>query len=384
MINRVSRFPLGTLLFSVVLLGCGGTTASVGDGGTRTEGEGTAAVGEDGGMVVPSQGHTATLLANGKVLVTGGGNVHWAPTNAAGLFDPATNTWSPTARLNVERINHSSTLLADGRVLVVGGSNNQTPRIAGCEIYDPAKGAWTSTADLPVGRDLHQATLLTDGRVLITGGYDQNDAIDRADVYDPATGAWTVAPPMATPRVFHSAVRLTDGNVLVTGGASTYAPNADFLGSAELFDPIANTWSATANLPTRRQHHAGELLPDGKVLIAGGRELQAGIVATAYVYDPVAGMWHAVAPLSAPREEHLMVRLPGRGVLVASGLAYPEPLTAVEIFAADTLTWIRVNTAMPHCQSSVTTLSDGKILFAGGQDGKGQVVATWEVFDPIK
>ena len=106
--------------------------------------------------------HTATLLANGKVLVAGGGD----NLATAELYDPATGTWTFTGSLNAGRGAHTAALLSDGKVLVAGGGDN----LATAELYDPATGTWTFTGSLNAGRYLHTSTLLTNGRVLIAGG----------------------------------------------------------------------------------------------------------------------------------------------------------------------------------------------------------------------
>jgi hypothetical protein len=367
-------------LCSAFLAGCGGTPASLTDGGGPRGTDGAVGTGVDGGLIVPSVGHTATLLPNGNVLIAGGQTADWKTHPGAALFDPSTNTWSATAPLQVERMNHTATWLPDGRVLVVGGTNYPTPRLASCELYDPAKGTWTRAADLPLGRKFHTATLLLDGRVLVTGGYDVVDAIDRADLYDPATDTWQAAPPLSTPRVFHRAILLLDGRVLVAGGSSTYQTNVDYLDSAELFDPVTNAWTSTARMLSKRHYFAAERLPNGNVLVVGGQVPSQGTVATAEEYQVGDGTWRSLPPMTKPRKQHAILALPERGILVAGGLASGEGYTKVEIFEAATQTWLPLDTAAPHAESSMTWLPDGRILFAGGQDGNGQVMATWEVF----
>jgi arylsulfatase A-like enzyme len=116
--------------------------------------------------------HTATLLANGKVLVVGGVircNPGCSTTGSAELYDPATGTWSYTGNLNTARRLHTATLLANGQVLVAGGTSGKDV-LNSAELYDPATGTWSSTGNLNTARDGHTATLLSTGKVLVAGG----------------------------------------------------------------------------------------------------------------------------------------------------------------------------------------------------------------------
>src|SRR5262245_19085703 len=110
--------------------------------------------------------HTATLLPNGTVLVTGGFN-GTDPVASAELYDPATGQWTMTGSLTTARRIHTATLLPGGKVLVAsGGTSGTVVRTLTCELYDPAVGTWTNTGSMASGRARHTATLLTNGMVL--------------------------------------------------------------------------------------------------------------------------------------------------------------------------------------------------------------------------
>src|SRR6266516_555257 len=132
---------------------------------------GPAAAGEGawnsaGLMSEARDGHTATLLANGKVLVAGGNDA------TAELYDPATNGWSPAASMGQERSEPAAILLPNGKVLVAGGDFGPNPPayLASAELYDPATNTWTPTGSMAVARRHPTATLLMDGRILVVGG----------------------------------------------------------------------------------------------------------------------------------------------------------------------------------------------------------------------
>jgi Kelch motif protein len=107
--------------------------------------------------------HTATLLANGKVLAVGGDD------RTAELYDPASGSWAATGHTDVRREAHTATLLTNGKVLVAGGQNEHGI-LASASLYDPVAGTWTSTGDLTTERERHTATLLRNGKVLVVGG----------------------------------------------------------------------------------------------------------------------------------------------------------------------------------------------------------------------
>src|ERR1044071_6667866 len=138
--------------------------------------------------------HTATRLANGKVLVAGGRP--FPQTGVSELYDPDTETWITSGALNDARIFHTATLLKDGKEMVTGGQTAN--RLLGAtEVYDPNTGEWKAEGELNVPRELHTATLLTGGFVLVAGGF-QN--IDSAEVFDPAQGEWKFTGSMNVPR----------------------------------------------------------------------------------------------------------------------------------------------------------------------------------------
>ncbi|HWO00328.1 MAG TPA: kelch repeat-containing protein, partial [Blastocatellia bacterium] len=199
------------------------------------------------------------------------------------LYDPTTGAWSETGKLNTFRSRHSATLLQNGKVLVAGGvSDFDTDLIdvAVSELYDPDTGTWSTTGKLNTYRFNHTATLLQNGKILVAGGANGSVLIDSAELYDPDTGTWSNTGNLNIPRN-DPATLLHSGKVLVAGSDT-----------AELYDPQAGTWSRTAGLNAPRVSYTATLLPDGRVLAAGGKSSSsAAKLNSSEIFEPDTETW---------------------------------------------------------------------------------------------
>jgi hypothetical protein len=127
-------------------------------------------------------------------------------------------TVTPAAPMLEPRSGQTATLLPDGKVLITGGMRRNQDFYKSAELYDPATGKFQRTGEMSVGRVGHIAVLLRSGKVLVAGGWIGQEGTDSAELYDPTTGKFTVIAKMTARRGRPSATLLADGDVLLAGG----------------------------------------------------------------------------------------------------------------------------------------------------------------------
>jgi len=247
---------------------------------------------QTGSLNVPRYFHTSTLLGNGKVLVTGGCDSMNCATETASveIYDPGTRTWSSAAPLMEARYRHTATLLANGQVLVTGGDSGHGV-LASTEIYDTEADDWMPVGDLEARRYLHTATLLRDGTVMVVGGRGGifGAMLCSTEVFDLSSGQWTYARSIGKMVQDHTATLLPDGIVLVAGGTGVVSINNKVVyhskTKSRLYSPRNRTWLPTKRLNGARTEHTAVRLKNGDVLAAGGMDSKSNDLDTAELYS---------------------------------------------------------------------------------------------------
>ena len=228
-----------------------------------------------GSMSEARRDHSATLLLNGKVLVVGGQGSGPYPgiLASAELFDPAKGAWTITGSMNQARSGHTATLLPNGQVLVTGGFIGNNITVSSAEMFDPESGTWSPVASMNTDRATHWATMLLDGRALIVGGWQYSpiggNYLRSTEIYDPASGNWQTNGIRTGNALGSGLCLMPTGDVLAAAGYGTFGVN--YPTNSEVYLAGTDIWTNTSACLSPRQDGTMTMLADGRILFTGGR-----------------------------------------------------------------------------------------------------------------
>jgi hypothetical protein len=318
------------------------------------------------GAFMDQRAFATTLPRNdGSWMVVGGGRgglLSQVAHRTTEIYDPLTEAFSYGPPLNTERSLHTQTLLADGRWLLTGGVDRQNDPQASCEIYDVATHSFTPVAPMIHPRMGHTATLLPSGKVLVTGGLVAMtvtptplnaiyDTTNTTEIYDPVANTWTAGPNLRTPRAGHAALVRADNRVALCGGISwdvIIIQVPAVRSSVDIYDPVANTITAGPSMASPRAMVEPVPLGNHRYLLAGGINSLTLInlgtpTAAAEIYNGATNSWSSAGSMATARGIHKGWALDGNRFLIAGGangtILSPNSLASSEIYDATANTW---------------------------------------------
>lgn len=316
-----------------------------------------------GDMNIPRSGHKAVLLKDGQVLILGGDSE-----NTAEIYNPIKRNFKLIGKMHKGN-GDTATLLNDGRVLITGINAN-------AELFDPKTEQFKLIDGMNYPRAKATATLLKNGRVIIVGGESGKYSIPVccAEIYNPKTNKFEIGSTLNVPRFDHNAILLNDGNVLIVGGMD----NKERFYSAELYDVKSNKFIKLKNNMFRMRVSPQVVkLKDGNVLIIGGyaepdspyrvsRENEA-----IEIYNPIKQDFKFYIENSLTPTSGKAVLLNDGNVLITAGSKrerwYFVATKDSAILNTNKKEIIKgPNLNQKRAGNTVTTLSDGTALITGG------------------
>jgi hypothetical protein len=216
---------------------------------------------------------TATTVTGGVLVVAG----------ASWLYNTAGDSFTTLTGPNDPRISHTATKLADGKVLITGGNPpNVSESLSTAEIFDPSTKTWTRVGSMAIARSFHFAVPLASGKVLIVGGAVPSAASSIVELYDPASGTFSTTGSLITARSAMRGGRLASGRVLIAGGGSG---GGTPLSTAEIYDPAIGTWSSAGAMVGARGRHGGVAVGSAAYFFGGYSMLSPTSMAAPFAPD---------------------------------------------------------------------------------------------------
>lgn len=380
--RRVLFSTLGVLTLGAAVAGCGG-----GGGGGRGS---TAAPiqSSQGGfqnvspLAIPRVHHTATLLDDGRILVTGGLINRTDATASVEILDPSTGTVSSAASMFAPRMYHRAVLLKTKKVLVIGGqSTRYGAALRSTELFDPQSGSWTTGPNLSEGRSGAFVAEFDQGRqFLIAGGLSWANGVPNvlasADRYLADSNTISAAQPMSGPRCLGEAVTQSNDQIVLVSGFSSVAQGTP--AHSEVFD-IASGQFIPVTQPAPRAEA-------GVVNIGFDTYAIAGVNSSGAAQSKVEGfngqVWANYPDLTSARAS-ASATLTGAGqALLIGGRQGTQALGSVEEFPSGVAP-VGTGQALadPRYEHTATLAGDTIYVIGGLTDGE-QILASIEAYAP--
>lgn len=302
----------------------------------------------------------------------------------------------------VARIEHQAILLDDGRVFVSGGASDGYSH----ETYQISAGSWTSLDSSIYSHETHGLAQLPDGKILAIGGFQKQPinpngsgggkAMDgKNDIYDPVTQTWETAASLLTGRAGFSTSVLPDGKILVAGGfyldkSTGSRGHTRLSATTEIYDPNTKVWTAGPSMHQPRVLHHALTLADERILVLGG-DNQA---LSGEIYDPRTNTWSMISALdSGYYRSFAAIMLDHNRVLVTGGNQSGwQAINNCYIYNLSSDSWREIPPLhIPRFDHTLSLLPDGKVLALGGSGPLDDppfyptptILGSGEVFDPV-
>lgn len=244
---------------------------------------------------------------------------------------------------------------------------------ADAEAYNPALNQWNNIGVLPVSLVNHAAVLQQNGDIRMLGGQNEFGLAQSSSAFlAQSNNPWSTPSPnldMTLERSFYTATVLPDGRVLAAGGATV---GGAITNTAELFNPALNLgeggWQTTRAMGIPRNSHTAALLANGTVLVAGGNTT-TGTTSYCEIFFPLTGAWVQTGSMLQARQDHTATLLPDGNVLVAGGFSGGTYLSSTEVYVSTKGVWEPagdMTEANGRANHTASLLQDGRVLVVGG------------------
>jgi N-acetylneuraminic acid mutarotase len=334
------------------------------------------------GAPTATLGHTAVWTGS-KMIVWGGNDEIAGITDTGGIYDPGTDTWTPTSTVGAPT-RGSHTAVWTGSKMVVWGGWDGAAYLGTGAVFDPATNTWTpmSTVGAPTARGSHTA-VWTGSKMIVWGGFTgpTATATNTGGIYDPVTNTWTPTTTIGAPseREGHTAV-WTGSKMIVWGGFGVQG----YASTGGIYDPGTDTWAPTSIVGAPTPGYRRAVWTGSKMIVWGGWD-GAAYLDTGAIFDPVTNTWTPTSTVGAPTARDYFTPLwTGSRMIVWGGWEAQGSTNTGGLYDPVSDTWAATSTVgAPTARGSHTAVWTGrKMIVWGGWDATGQRTNTGGIYNP--